>query len=156
MGWVLHVDIAETHIANFLEYDEFSGSPHKSGLIFTEDFEFASIPLESGGFTVPIPLGITAKGPPIQIDPVTLLHANQNPTFPPDLSLAPPVQPRRSERVRRSAIPNYYELYYHMAKDEGDDEDDSFTFQDAMDSNESQQWQEAMREKLLSMEKNQV
>jgi hypothetical protein len=60
---------------------------------------------------------------------------------------------RRSERVRKSIIPDYYEIYtsqeIHM-------EGDLTSYEEAMRSPHSSKWREAMEDKMRSMSTNQV
>jgi hypothetical protein len=60
---------------------------------------------------------------------------------------------RRSEKVRRSAISDDYEVYeteeFHM-------EDDPTTYEQSMRSEHSEKWLEAMRDEIRSMDSNKV
>ena len=61
--------------------------------------------------------------------------------------------PRRSQRVRKSAIPTDYEVYntekFQM-------KDDPTSFEEAMRSDHSSKWLEAMEDKMKSMNANKV
>jgi hypothetical protein len=61
--------------------------------------------------------------------------------------------PRRSQRVRRSTIPNDYEVYnteeFHM-------EGDPTSYEEAMRSAHSSKWLEAMKDEMKSMSSNGV
>jgi hypothetical protein len=61
--------------------------------------------------------------------------------------------PRRSQRVRRSVIPDDYEVYdteeFHM-------EDDLTSYEEAMRSTHSSKWLVAMEDEMKSMSANKV
>ena len=59
--------------------------------------------------------------------------------------------PRRSQRVRKSAIPADYEVYN---TEEFQMEDDPTSFEDAMISDHSSKWLEAMEDEMKSMNAN--
>ena len=61
---------------------------------------------------------------------------------------------RRSQRVRKPAIPSYYETYLQES-DIGINAD-PISFSEAIESVESEKWIEAMKEELKSMEENKV
>jgi hypothetical protein len=61
--------------------------------------------------------------------------------------------PRRSQRVRRSAIPDDYEMYN---TEEFQMEGDSTSFEEAMRSDNSSKWLEAMKDEIKSMSTNKV
>jgi hypothetical protein len=60
---------------------------------------------------------------------------------------------RRSQRVRRSAIPDDYEVYNTK---EFQMEGDPTSFEEAMRSDNSSKWLEAMKDKIKSMSTNKV
>jgi hypothetical protein len=61
--------------------------------------------------------------------------------------------PRRSQRVRKSAIPADYEVYN---TEEFQMEDDPTSFEEAMKSDHSSKWLEAMEDEMRSMNANKV
>ena len=61
--------------------------------------------------------------------------------------------PRRSQRVRRSAIPDDYEVY---ECEEFQMEGDPTSFEEAMRSAHSSKWLEAMEDEMKSMKTNRV
>ena len=61
--------------------------------------------------------------------------------------------PRRSQRVRKSVIPADYEVYN---TEEFQMEDDPTLFEEAMRSDHSSKWLEAMEDKMKSMNANKV
>jgi hypothetical protein len=61
--------------------------------------------------------------------------------------------PRRSQKIRRSAIPDDFEVYN---TEEFQMEDDSTLFEEAMRSNNSSKWLEAMEDEIKSMSTNKV
>lgn len=60
---------------------------------------------------------------------------------------------RRSQRVRRSAIPDDYEVYN---AEETQMEGDPTSFEEAMSSDHSSKWLEAMEDEMKSMSANKV
>ena len=61
--------------------------------------------------------------------------------------------PRRSQRVRKSAIPADYEVYN---TEEFQMEDDPTSFEEAMRSDHSSKWLEAIEDEMKSMNANRV
>ena len=61
--------------------------------------------------------------------------------------------PRRSQRVSKSAISAYYEVYN---TEEFQIEDDPTSFEEAMRSDHSSKWLEAMEDEMKSMNTNKV
>jgi hypothetical protein len=61
--------------------------------------------------------------------------------------------PRRSQRVRRSAIPNDYEVYN---TEEFQMEGDPTSFEEVMRSDNSFKWLEAIEDEIKSMSTNKV
>jgi hypothetical protein len=61
--------------------------------------------------------------------------------------------PRRSQRVRRSAISNDYDVY---VSEEIQMEDDPTSFEEAMRSAHSSKWLDAMEDEMRSMSTNRV
>ena len=61
--------------------------------------------------------------------------------------------PRRSQRVRKSIIPANYEVYN---TEEFQMEDDPTSFEEAMRSDHSSKWLEAMEDEMRSMNANKV
>ena len=59
--------------------------------------------------------------------------------------------PRRSQRVNKSAVPAVYEVYN---TDEFQMEDDPTSFEEAMRSDHSSKWLEAMEDEMKSMNAN--
>jgi hypothetical protein len=60
---------------------------------------------------------------------------------------------RRSQRTRKSAIPNDYEVF---VSEEIQMEGDPISFEEAMRSAHSSKWQEAMEDEMKSMNTNDV
>jgi hypothetical protein len=91
---------------------------------------------------------------PVLQDPIEPVAINEGEQHQPQMENVPNVQaPRRSQRVRKSPIPDDYELYnvegYHM-------EGDPITYEEAMSSNDSLKWLEAMKDEMRSMSSNDV
>ena len=61
--------------------------------------------------------------------------------------------PRRSQRVRKSTIPTDYEVYN---SEEFQMEDDPTSFEEAMRSDHSSKWLDAMEDEMRSMNANKV
>jgi hypothetical protein len=61
--------------------------------------------------------------------------------------------PRRSQRVRRSVIPDDYEVYNTK---EFQMEGDPTSFEEAMTSDNSSKWLEAMKDEIKSIRTNKV
>jgi hypothetical protein len=61
--------------------------------------------------------------------------------------------PRRSQRVRRSAIPDDYKVYN---TEEFQIESDPTSFEEVMRSDNSSKWLEAMEDEIKSMSTNKV
>jgi hypothetical protein len=64
-----------------------------------------------------------------------------------------PEAPRRSQRVRKSAIPNDYEVY---DTEEFQMEGDPTSFEETMRSAHSSKWLEAMQDEIRSITTNKV
>jgi hypothetical protein len=60
---------------------------------------------------------------------------------------------RRSQRVRKTAIPDDYEIY---TSEEIHMEDDPISYEEVMRSPHSSKWREAMEDEMRSMSANQV
>ena len=63
---------------------------------------------------------------------------------------------RRSQRERRSAIPNDYLVYLQESKSDLSIDNDPVSFSQAMESENSVEWFDAMKDELKSMETNGV
>jgi hypothetical protein len=61
--------------------------------------------------------------------------------------------PRRSQRLRRSAIPDDYEVY---STEEFQIEGDPTSFEEALRSDNSSKWLEVMEDEIKSMSTNKV
>ena len=67
-----------------------------------------------------------------------------------------PIALRRSQREKRSAIPNDYVVYLHESESDLGIENDPVTFSQAMNDVNSDKWLEAMKDELKSMVHNEV
>lgn len=71
--------------------------------------------------------------------------------------LSPPiVQPTKSSRPKRSAIPSDYLCHLQEVEFNIGDHDDPTTYKTAMESSKSSSWQATMEDELDSMYKNNV
>jgi hypothetical protein len=91
---------------------------------------------------------------PVLQDPIELVATHEGEQQQPQAKDVPNVEaPRRSQRVRRSAIPDDYEVYnteeFHM-------EGDPTSYEEAMRSVHSSKWLEAMKDEIKSMSSNGV
>ena len=105
---------------------------------------------------VVIPLVATTNDDeePILQDPVESIATYEGEQQQPQTKNMPNVEaPRRSQRVRKSAIPTDYEVYntknFQM-------KDDPTSFEEAMRSDHLSKWLEAMEDKMKSMNANKV
>ena len=91
---------------------------------------------------------------PVLQDPVEPIATNEGEQQQPQTEDVPNVEaPRRSQRVRKSAIPADYEVYNTK---EFQMEDDPTSFEEAMRSDHSSKWLEAMEDEMKSMNANKV
>ena len=67
-----------------------------------------------------------------------------------------PIALRKSQREKRSAIPNDYVVYLHEFESDLGIENDPMTFSQAMNDVNSNKWFEAMKDELKSMVHNEV
>jgi hypothetical protein len=91
---------------------------------------------------------------PILKDPIELVATHEGEQQQPQAEDVPNMEsPRRSQRARRSAIPNDYEVYdteeFHM-------EDDPTSYEEDMRSAHSSKWLAAMEDEMKSMSANKV
>ena len=91
---------------------------------------------------------------PVLQDPIETVATDQGEQQQPQTENVPNEEaPRRSQRVRRSAIRDDYKVYnteeFHM-------EDDPTSYEEAMRSVHSSQWLEAMKDEMKSMSLNDV
>jgi hypothetical protein len=84
------------------------------------------------------------------IEPITVDGGQQQPQ---DVDVPNEEAPRRSQRARRSPIPSYYEVY---ETEEFRMEDDPTSYEEAMSSDHSSKWLEAMQDEMKSMKVNKV
>ena len=63
---------------------------------------------------------------------------------------------RRSQRERRSAIPNDYVVYLQESELDIGIDNDPVSFSQAIECNDSIKWVNAMKDELKSMDQNQV
>jgi hypothetical protein len=91
---------------------------------------------------------------PIPQDPIGTDVTDEREQQQPQTEDVPNVEaPRRSQRVRRSAIPDDYEVYNI---EEFQIEGDPISFEEAMRSNNLSKWLEAMEDKIKLMSANKV
>ena len=87
-------------------------------------------------------------------DPIETDATNEGEQQQPQIEDVPNVEaPRRSQRVRRLAIPDDYEVYN---TEEFQMEGDPTWFEEAMSSDNSSKWLEAMEDEIKSMSTNKV
>ena len=87
-------------------------------------------------------------------DPIETDATDEGEQQQPQIEDVPNVEaPRRSQRVRRSAIPDDYEVYN---TEEFQMEGDPTSFEEAMSSDNSSKWLEAMEDEIKSMSTNKV
>jgi hypothetical protein len=91
---------------------------------------------------------------PIPQDPIGTDVTDEREQQQPQTEDVPNVEaPRRSQRVRRSAIPDDYEVYNI---EEFQIEGDPISFEEAMRSDNLSKWLEAMEDEIKSMSANKV
>ena len=91
---------------------------------------------------------------PILQDPIEPIATHEGEQQQPQTVDVPNVEaPRRSQRVRKLAIPAEYEVYN---TEEFQMEDDPTSFEEAMRSDHSSKWLEAMKDEMKSMNANKV
>ena len=91
---------------------------------------------------------------PVLQDPIEPIATHEEEQQQPQIEDVPNVEaPRRSQRVRKSAIPANYEVYNTK---EFQMEDDSTFFEETMRSDHSSKWLEAMEDEMKSMNANKV
>jgi hypothetical protein len=168
-----HTKFVETRHAEFLEDDLIRGSKAAQEISLEEKRVHAPTPMfQEPYFVLPIAatptvVSDTVAPAPVVSPSVPTIDENVEPVFQDPLEplvehqeeqQLPHIAPnnetfRRSQRVRRSAIPEDYEVYeteeYHM-------EDDPTTYEQAMRSDQSEKWLEAMRDEIKSMNSNKV
>jgi transposase InsO family protein len=95
---------------------------------------------------------------PEALDTATPLHLEpENPAQTQELQQAQEhVEPRRSQRSRRPAIPADYVIYLQESEHDMSQQEDPCTFKQAMDSAKNEEWLAAMKAELESMQKNGV
>ena len=87
-------------------------------------------------------------------DPIEPIVAHEEEQQQPHMEQAPTNKaPRRSQRARKSAIPDDYEVY---VSEEFQMDGDPTSFDDAMRSAHSSKWLEAMEDEMKSMKTNGV
>jgi hypothetical protein len=91
---------------------------------------------------------------PVLQDPIQIDATDEGEQQHPQTEDVPNVEvPRRSQRVRRLAIPDDYEVYN---TEEFQMEDDPTSFEEVMRSDNSSKWLEAMEDEIKSMSTNKV
>lgn len=91
---------------------------------------------------------------PVLQDPIELVAAHEEELQQPPMEDVPVVEaPRRSQRIRKPAIPDDYEVY---VSEEVQMEEDPTSFEQAMRSAHSSKWLEAMEDEMRSMSSNKV
>ena len=91
---------------------------------------------------------------PVLQDPIEPIATNEGEQQQPQTEDVPNVEaPKRSQRVRKSAIPADYEVYN---TEEFQMEDDPTSFEEAMRSDHSSKWLEAIEDEMKSMNANKV
>ena len=142
--------IVETGNARFIENGETSGSE-------------ASQNVEIKEIRVQVPLSC-ASSSRLVVPHVVEPHNNQEEqqVIDPMVNNEPIIeQPqeialRRSQRERKSAIPNDYVVYLHESENDLSVDDDPISFSQAMDCDNADKWLDAMKDELKSMEHNGV
>ena len=91
---------------------------------------------------------------PVLQDPIEPIATHEGEQQQPQTEDVPNVEaPRRSQRVRKSAISADYEVYN---TEEFQIEDDPTSFEEAMRSDHSSKWLETMKDEMKSMNANKV
>jgi hypothetical protein len=91
---------------------------------------------------------------PVSQDPIETNATDEGEQQQPEIEDVPNVEaPRRSQRVRRSAIPDDYEVYNTEEFQMGGD---PTSFEEAMRSDNSSKWLEAIEDEIKSMSTNKV
>ena len=145
--------IVETGNARFIENGEASGSNKSQNVIIEEVREKVPSPITSNDIVVPTVV--------VQYDNVEQqlndqpLH-NEAVTIEPIVEESQGVALRRSQRERRPAIPDDYVIYLQESDFDIGTSKDPVSFSQAMESNDSTKWIDAMNDELKSMEQNEV
>ena len=93
--------------------------------------------------------------PNVEISEENVVPANDNePQQAPDEPAVEPV--RRSQRERRSAIPQDYEVYMNEDANDIGKADDPSSYKEAMKDENSSKWFDAMKDEIKSMDINKV
>ena len=148
--------IVETRNAKFLENDQVSGSIQPQNIIFEEH----PISMQSSDELVMIPHPIIHNNlmedeSTINVPSVTEPTVTENLASPSRVAGQEETL-RRSSRVKKSAIPSDYIVYLQESDFDIGKCDDPTTFSQAMNSLNSSNWYDAMKEELNSMDKNNV
>ena len=149
----------ETGNARFLEEVEFGKEENIRKVVFEEEPVIDSA-------QVLIPIAVQETTPVIDNDVPTIVddivQEQDNDEVLPQIPIQQPQQPqevplRRSVRERRSAIPDDYIIFLQEHEDGiGLTEDDPINFCQAMRSSNSQNWINAMKDEMKSMQDNDV
>ncbi|BFG20843.1 hypothetical protein CerSpe_071170 [Prunus speciosa] len=143
--------IVETGCAKFIEHEE--NAIENEDFIFEEEGDVAVIENAELDVTPLIPLSETVLENPQFEEPVDPQEqAVENPELD---NPQEPVQPRRSDRPRRSTSNSNY-VYLQEADFDIGDEANPTSFKEAMESQNADKWREAMLNELESMKNNQV
>ena len=155
----------ETRHAVFLESDMMRGSTTPREIILEEKQEYVPTPIiQEPIFPVSVdvapPVERTVNATPAET-PVTVSDAtpndvsvenSQQPSIVDDVPINEPL--RRSQRTRKPAIPNDYLTYLSKDMNESMLDNDPTSFKEAMQSEFSSEWLNAMRDEMKSLSTN--
>ena len=169
-----HTKFVETRHAVFLEDEMIRGSMIAREIDLEEKRVYAPTPIIHEPFfslpavaaptvqdtVVPAPVVIPPVATmnddeePVAQDPIEPIATHEGEQQQPQTENVPIEEaPRRSQRVRKSAISADYEVYN---TEEFQMEDDPTSFEEAMKSDHSSKWLEAMEDEMRSMNANKV
>lgn len=147
--------IVETGNAKFLENGEVSGSDKVREVVIREIRAPIPIPLPRISTDIVLP---NVVGPTNSVEPIVNDHAlhQGHVAIEPSVSTSPEVSLRRSTRPRRPAISDDYMLYLQECEFNMGLEKDPATYSQAMKSEDSDKWIDAMFDEMKSMATNKV
>jgi hypothetical protein len=126
-------------------------TPMAQGNVVAEPIAYSPVPMAATPIVGSPMTEVDEELEPIFQEPITNYEEEQQ--EPPIQDVSHNKPPRRSQRARRSAISDDYEVY---VSEEIQMEGDSTSFEEAMRSAYSSKWLEAMEDEMRSMSINKV
>ena len=142
--------VVEAGNARFIENGETSGSEELRNVSIQEARAEIPLPMTSK-VVVPAVIAQHNNGQEQHINDQTLHHEDVN-----NDPIVDEPQLRRSQRERKSAIPNDYVVYLQESEVDLGINDDPVSFSQAVECDDSDKWINAMKDELKSMDDNQV